>query len=78
MSRTRISQKTINSSGAITGTKSHGDPRPIGVLRAEVLAQLVLRPWEQSPPVTAQLVTELVLGKPSIHDLTPFSPARFG
>jgi hypothetical protein len=27
MSRTRISQNTINSSGAITGTKSHGDPR---------------------------------------------------
>jgi hypothetical protein len=27
MSRTRISQKTINSKGAITGTKTHGDPR---------------------------------------------------
>ncbi|OLE12627.1 MAG: glycine oxidase ThiO [Acidobacteria bacterium 13_1_20CM_4_56_7] len=29
-------------------------------------------------PVTAQLMTELVLGKPSMQYLTPFTPARFG
>jgi glycine oxidase len=28
-------------------------------------------------PITAQVMTELILGKPSTHDLTPFSPARF-
>jgi glycine oxidase len=28
-------------------------------------------------PITAQLMTELILGKPSMHDLTPFSLARF-
>ena len=28
-------------------------------------------------PITAQLMTELILGKPSTYDLTPFSPARF-
>jgi hypothetical protein len=36
--------------------KADGDARPIGVLRAEVLADLILRPWDTSrPPVTAQL-----------------------
>jgi Domain of unknown function (DUF222) len=36
--------------------KADGDPRPIGMLRAAVLADLVLRPWDGSrPPVTAQL-----------------------
>src|SRR4051812_19086328 len=36
--------------------KADGDTRPIGVLRAEVLADLILRPWDTSrPPVTAQL-----------------------
>src|SRR5262249_58790623 len=28
-------------------------------------------------PVTARLVTELVIGEPVSHDLTPFSPDRF-
>lgn len=28
-------------------------------------------------PITAQLMTDLILGKPLSHDLTPFSPARF-
>jgi glycine oxidase len=28
-------------------------------------------------PITAQLITDLILGKPLTHDLTPFSPARF-
>jgi glycine oxidase len=28
-------------------------------------------------PITAQVMTELILGKPSMHDLVPFSPARF-
>jgi Domain of unknown function (DUF222) len=33
--------------------KTDGDPRPIGQLRAGVLGDLVLRPWDTSrPPVT--------------------------
>jgi glycine oxidase len=28
-------------------------------------------------PVTAQVMTEVMLGKPALHDLAPFSPARF-
>jgi hypothetical protein len=44
-----------------------GDPRPIGVLRAEVLAELVLRPWETSrPSVTAQLTIDAPLA--ALHD----------
>jgi hypothetical protein len=36
--------------------KNDGDPRPIGQLRAGVLADLILRPWDTSrPAVTAQL-----------------------
>ena len=36
--------------------KDAGDPRGLGPLRAEVLADLVLRPWDDSrPPVTAVL-----------------------
>jgi len=36
--------------------KEDGDARPIGQLRAGVLADLVLRPWDTGrPPVTAQL-----------------------
>jgi hypothetical protein len=36
--------------------EADGDPRPIGQLRTEVLADLLLRPWDDSrPPVTAQL-----------------------
>jgi hypothetical protein len=44
-----------------------GDPRPIGVIRAEVLAQLVLRPWETSrSPVTAHLTIDAPLA--ALHD----------
>jgi hypothetical protein len=36
--------------------KADGDPRPIGQLRTEVFADLLLRPWDTSrPPVTARL-----------------------
>ncbi|MGK5115722.1 HNH endonuclease, partial [Geodermatophilus sp. CPCC 205506] len=36
--------------------KADGDPRPIGELRAAVLAELITRPWDDSrPAVTAQL-----------------------
>src|SRR4051794_14123719 len=36
--------------------KDDGDTRPIGMLRALVLEDLILRPWDTSrPPVTAQL-----------------------
>ena len=37
--------------------RADGDRRPIGVIRADVAADLILRPWDTSrPPVTAQLV----------------------
>src|SRR3712207_3318654 len=36
--------------------KADGDPRPIGELRAAVLADLLQRPWDSArPAVTAQL-----------------------
>lgn len=36
--------------------KADGDPRPIGVIRADVMANLTLRPWDDSrPPVTAEV-----------------------
>ena len=36
--------------------RAAGDNRPIGVIRAEVAADLILRPWDHSrPPVTARL-----------------------
>jgi hypothetical protein len=45
--------------------KEAGDPRPIGPLRAGVLADLVLRPWDDSrPPVTA--VVTLVAPLPTL------------
>jgi Domain of unknown function (DUF222) len=44
-----------------------GDPRPIGVIRAEVLAQLVLRPGEApGARVTAQLTLDAPLA--ALHD----------
>jgi hypothetical protein len=51
--------------------RADGDKRPIGVIRAEVAAELILRPWDRSrPAVTAQLV---------IHaPLTSLSPAEPG
>ena len=37
--------------------RADGDKRPIGVIRAAVAQDLILRPWDTSrPPVTAQLV----------------------
>ncbi|SDY25785.1 protein of unknown function [Modestobacter sp. DSM 44400] len=33
--------------------RADGDQRPIGVLRAAAAADLILRPWEERPPVTA-------------------------
>jgi hypothetical protein len=36
--------------------KIHGDTRPIGQIRAEVMTDLTLRPWDDTrPPVTAEL-----------------------
>jgi hypothetical protein len=36
--------------------KADGDPRPIGQIRAEVMTNMTLRPWDSSrPPVTAEL-----------------------
>jgi hypothetical protein len=43
--------------------KNDGDPRPIGQLRAAVLADRILRPWETDrPPVTAVLTVVAPLG----------------
>jgi hypothetical protein len=36
--------------------QADGDSRPIGMLRAETLKQLVLRPWERRDPVFTQVV----------------------
>ncbi|MCW2699756.1 MAG: endonuclease [Blastococcus sp.] len=41
--------------------RADGDRRPIGVLRSAVAADLILRPWESRPPVTAQLVVHAPL-----------------
>jgi hypothetical protein len=42
--------------------RSDGDRRPIGVIRAAVAADLILRPWDSSrPPVTAHLVVHAPL-----------------
>jgi len=35
--------------------RAGGDQRPIGVLRAQVAADLLLRPWDARPPVTANI-----------------------
>jgi hypothetical protein len=42
--------------GCARQAKADGDARPLGLLRAEALTALVLRPWDESrPSVTAQL-----------------------
>jgi hypothetical protein len=42
--------------------RADGDRRPIGVIRATIAADLILRPWDVSrPPVTAQLVVHAPL-----------------
>jgi|tagenome__1003787_1003787.scaffolds.fasta_scaffold20918368_2 hypothetical protein len=54
--------------------EADGDTRPLGSLRAVVLADLVLRPWDTSrPPVTAQLtitapIATLRTQHPAGHD----------
>ena len=43
--------------------RADGDLRPIGVIRAAVVADLILRPWDTSrPPVTAQVTVHAPLG----------------
>ncbi|MGY1834861.1 DUF222 domain-containing protein [Blastococcus sp. SYSU DS0510] len=49
--------------------KEAGDERPIGMLRAGALADLLLRPWQDAPAVTAQLTV--------IAPLSALTPARF-
>jgi hypothetical protein len=47
--------------------KADGDERPIGQLRAQLLADLILRPWDASrEPVTAHLTVLAPL--PALHD----------
>ena len=42
--------------------RADGDRRPIGVIRAAVATDLILRPWDTSrPPITAQLVVHAPL-----------------
>ena len=43
--------------------KETGDPRPIGMLRAGAAADLILRAWQDQPPVTAHLT-----GLPALPD----------
>ncbi|MGY1724029.1 DUF222 domain-containing protein [Blastococcus sp. SYSU DS0533] len=46
--------------------RADGDTRPIGVLRAAVAADLILRPWDQTrPALTAQLTIHAPL--PALH-----------
>jgi hypothetical protein len=42
--------------------RAAGDRRPIGVLRVGAGLDLVLRPWQQQPPVTAHLTITAPLG----------------
>ncbi|MGY2002910.1 DUF222 domain-containing protein [Blastococcus sp. SYSU DS1024] len=49
--------------------KDAGDARPIGMLRAGALADLLLRPWQQQPAVTAQLTV--------VAPLDALTPGRF-
>ena len=49
--------------------KDAGDPRPIGMLRTGALTDLLLRPWQQQPAVTAQLTV--------VAPLTALTPAGF-
>jgi hypothetical protein len=57
--------------------KTDGDPRPIGMLRALVLEDLILRPWDTSrPPVTAQLTITAPIG--ALRPQTPTGTAAAG
>jgi hypothetical protein len=53
--------------------RADGDTRPIGVLRAEVTRDLILRPWEARPPVTAVLTIHAPL--PALDGDDPAQPA---
>ncbi|MGY1720316.1 DUF222 domain-containing protein [Blastococcus sp. SYSU DS0552] len=49
--------------------KDAGDTRPIGMLRTGALTDLLLRPWQQQPSVTAQLTV--------VAPLSALTPAKF-
>jgi hypothetical protein len=52
--------------------KADGDPRPIGEIRAELHADLILRPWDTSrPPVTADLQVIATLASLAGHSTEP-------
>jgi hypothetical protein len=54
--------------------RAGGDARPIGVIRAEVVRDLILRPWDTSrPPVTAHLTVHADL--PALDPAAPDQPA---
>ncbi|TYP90833.1 HNH endonuclease signature motif containing protein [Blastococcus xanthinilyticus] len=54
--------------------RADGDQRPIGVIRAAVAADLILRPWDTSrPPVTAQLTIHAPLA--ALADQEPADPS---
>ncbi|MGY1827867.1 DUF222 domain-containing protein [Blastococcus sp. SYSU DS0541] len=48
--------------GHARAAKAAGDDRPVGMLRAGALADLLLRPWQDQPAVTAQLTVVAPLG----------------
>ena len=54
--------------------RADGDKRPIGVIRAEIAADLMLRPWDKSrPPVTARL--DILAPLPALHPGPAGEPA---
>ncbi|MGY1986312.1 DUF222 domain-containing protein [Blastococcus sp. SYSU DS0669] len=55
--------------GHARAAKAAGDDRPIGMLRTGALADLLLRPWQDQPAVTAQMTVVAPLGA--------LNPARF-
>ncbi|MGY1593590.1 hypothetical protein ACI79D_16575 [Geodermatophilus sp. SYSU D00708] len=55
--------------GLARAAKSAGEDRPLGMLRTGALADLVLRPWDDREPVTAQLTVTA--------PLDALTPARF-
>jgi hypothetical protein len=78
--------------GCARMARADGDTRPLGQLRAAVLADLVLRPWDTTrPPVTAHLTVlapldtltsgaaghaACAVGHLAPHGLAPHGPAR--
>jgi hypothetical protein len=56
--------------------RADGDKRPIGVIRAEVAADLILRPWDDSrPAVSAQLVVHAPLATLNPAGMSTSQPA---